>query len=68
MAWRTLTPEQREHKKLQQRQRRKYLRTMKQEQYRAEQDAKEAKMDACWKWDRALNGRQFETLVMKGER
>jgi hypothetical protein len=41
---------------------------MKQEQYRAEQDAKEAKMDACWKWDRALNGRQFETLIMKGER
>jgi hypothetical protein len=68
MTWAKLTPSRKERERALRKERTKSLRLMRQEQRRAEQDANDAKSTACWKWDRALNGRQFETLIMKDGR
>lgn len=65
---RVLSPAQREHKAYMQREKRKTERSAKQEAYRARQESIKPKEDDCWKWDRALNGRQYETMIMKGDR
>lgn len=60
MAWKDLSPAQRERAIVMRR-----FRKEKQEAANMHRIILESKRPACWKWDKALKGRQFETLIFK---
>ena len=65
MTWAKLSPAQKEHESFIRKQKTNAVREKRLAAERASQAAKDYKKTPDYLWDRALNGRQFETLVMK---